>query len=65
MYTYENDELTHKIHTFLNKKSQRFPQITIKRPLVRKIRVHEESKVAIVSLFETLNTQWLQRLRSL
>lgn len=66
MHTYTNDELTRKIHTFLHKKSQKYPEIgNVQRPRAQKIHVREAHKAAIVSIFDTLNNLWAQRLRSL
>ena len=65
MQQYTEDELTNKIHTFLAKKSQKYPEIAT-NPLspVRKIVVRDRRSSNIFTALENLNNFWAQRIHS-
>jgi len=65
MKQYTEAELTNKIHTFLARKSQKFPELdseTLKP--VRKIVVRDQRGSNIFTALESLNSFWAQRIHS-
>ena len=65
MHQYNETELTNKIHVFLAKKSQKFPEIFMLdiKP-TRKITVRDRSESSIFTFLEDLNSLWAQRIHS-
>ena len=65
MQQYTENELTNKIHTFLAKKSQKYPEIdTTPLSPVRKIVVRDRHSSNIFTALENFNTFWAQRIHS-
>lgn len=65
MRQYNETELTNKIHVFLAKKSQKFPEVFTQelRP-VRKITVRDRNESNFFTMLENLNALWTQRIHS-
>lgn len=62
MKQYTEAELTNKIHTFLEKKSKKFPDYdTFALKPARKIIVRDHYSSNIFTALESLNTFWAQR----
>lgn len=57
MYKYSNEELSNKINDFLDRKSQKFPEIEeeIMKPIQR-ISVTQSSRLYQVSTIQQMNT---------
>ena len=65
MNQYTEAELTNKIHSFLAKKSQKFPELdNAALTPVRKIVVRDRKTSNIFTALENLNTLWAQRIHS-
>ena len=65
MKQYTEAELTNRIHTFLARKSQKFPELdSLALTPVRKIAVRDQKTSNIFTALENLNTFWAQRIHS-
>ncbi|MDB5162457.1 MAG: hypothetical protein JWN28_64 [Candidatus Saccharibacteria bacterium] len=65
MNQYTEAELTNKIHTFMARKSERFPDLDrFEVKPVRKIVVKDQRSSNIFTALESLNTFWAQRIHS-
>jgi len=65
MNQYTETELTNKIHTFLGKKFQKYPELdTYKLEPVRKITVRSHRDSNFFTALENLNSLWAQRIHS-
>jgi hypothetical protein len=65
MKQYTEVELTNKIHTFIAKKSQKFPELNnFELTPIRKIIVLDRHSSNIFTALENLNTFWAQRIHS-
>jgi len=65
MRQYNETELTNKIHVFLAKKSQKFPEVfNIELKPVRKITVRDRNESNFFTMLEDLNAFWAQRIHS-
>jgi hypothetical protein len=65
MNQYTEAELTNKIHTFMARKTERFPELeSLQVKPVRKIVVRDQRSSNIFTALENLNTFWAQRIHS-
>jgi hypothetical protein len=65
MNQYTEAELTNKIHTFLAKKSQKFPELdSLELKPVRKIVVRDQRSSNIFTALENMSSLWAQRIHS-
>ena len=65
MDKYNNDELDSKIHTFLDKKSEKYPELDpASEKVVTQIPVKDENEVSVFSFLESLNSFWARRVHS-
>ena len=63
MKQYTEAELTNKIHSFLAKKSQKFPELeTMELNAKRRIIVRDRRSSNIFTALENLNSLWAQRI---
>ncbi|MES2630666.1 MAG: hypothetical protein V4611_01795 [Patescibacteria group bacterium] len=65
MNQYTETELTNKIHTFLGKKFQKYPELdTYELKPVHKITVRSHRDSNFFAALENLNSLWAQRIHS-
>ena len=65
MQQYTEAELSNKIHTFLARKSLKFPEIeTVASSSRRKIIVRDRRSSNVFTALENLNSLWAQRIHS-
>jgi hypothetical protein len=65
MNQYTGDELTNKIHTFMARKTEKFPELNnFKQKPVRRIALRDRRTSNIFTALENLNTLWGQRIHS-